>query len=176
MMKKLYFLFFLFVPFASILAQPANRLTEEAPVTIDGIEYGFTIRRESKKGVGDKGSFSRYEVTIYATNKSGCPRIVWLNNANQNQSEVELARFDCVNATGYRLTAKSSTVKAQEFQVPVRMPVLDQKGNTVFELRRMVAGFALVNNETVRENFIVIVPLGEKPDFKVSVLNPVSGF
>jgi hypothetical protein len=171
-------LFTLLLAFAClpVFAQPGARLSEGSGITIDGIEYGFTIRRESKKDVGDKGTFSRYEITAYATNKSGCPKIIWLNQNNINENSKELARFDCTNATGYRLTAKSTTLRVQEFWVPVKSEYKDSEGKIRYEVKRMMAGFALQDGESIRDNFIVIVPLGEKPDLKVTVLGQLRGF
>jgi hypothetical protein len=57
-------------------AQSSVDVPPTEPVVMNGIEYGYTIRNQSKKEVGSKGQFGRFEVTLYVTNHSGCSRIL----------------------------------------------------------------------------------------------------
>ncbi|MEI2711667.1 MAG: hypothetical protein V9E96_22035 [Chitinophagaceae bacterium] len=92
------------------------QLTEEEPVEIDGIQYGYNIKNESTKEAGGK-EMSRYEITLYATNKSSCLKLFLFERrsafSNVATAIDDLAKFDCKNATGQRLTSKSGSVKAK---------------------------------------------------------------
>jgi hypothetical protein len=177
-MRTCFLLSFFLSLAAGALAQTNFAITEGKPAQVNGLEYGYNIRNESKKDVGSKGTYSRFEVTVYVTNNSGCPKIVLLNNNILNGGSNEanaIARFDCINATGMRLTAKQGTVRAKEFYVNVEMPVITQSGKTTTELRRVFAGYILKNGESVSNNLIFIVPLNERPDVKVTPLGRNAG-
>ncbi|GAA4396493.1 hypothetical protein GCM10023187_04680 [Nibrella viscosa] len=152
------------------LAQASFDVDENKPVVLNGIEYGFAIRNESKKDVGGKGSFGRYEVTVYATNKSGCTKLLLPKQTLFGQQDQDLlAQFDCVNATGMRLTSKSGNVRAPEFYVPYSTSTKNAEGKTVTNTIQVKAGNILHSGETVSTNFIVIVPENEMPRMKVRV-------
>ena len=53
---------------ASAAAQLSKSVTEDKPIVADGIEYGYAIKNSGTREVNKK-DFSRYEVTLYATNK-----------------------------------------------------------------------------------------------------------
>ncbi len=57
------------------IAQSAYDISEDQPAKYNGIEYGFAIRNQSEKAIGDKGTFNRFEITVYASNKSGCTKL-----------------------------------------------------------------------------------------------------
>jgi hypothetical protein len=156
-------------------AQAANTVTEEKLYTADGIEYGYTIRNVSKKEIGSK-DFSRYEVTLYATNKDDCSRVILFNQGLvKEESEMsKLARYDCINATGARLTAKSGTTAAKAMYVTARVATKDAAGKTVTENQKVQIGYYLGAGATVEDNVIFIVPFNEKPDVKVRVINRAS--
>jgi hypothetical protein len=63
--------------FSSAQVQASYDITADQPAIVNGIEYGYAIRNESKKDVGNKGTFSRYGITIYVTNKSGCTKLIF---------------------------------------------------------------------------------------------------
>ncbi|MFD2570051.1 ABC transporter permease [Spirosoma soli] len=151
------------------VAQTAYDITEDQPAQLNGIEYGFAIRNESKKEVG-KDTFSRYELSIYVTNKSGCTKLFFPRQTPFGlQNQDQLAQFDCLNATGARLTSKSSTVRARPFSVPYSTTSKNAEGKTVTNTIQVQAGHMLTNGETVSDNIIVIVPSGEQPRMKVRV-------
>ncbi|GAA4467447.1 hypothetical protein GCM10023189_51130 [Nibrella saemangeumensis] len=154
----------------SAMAQASFDLEETKPVALNGIEYGFAIRNESKKDVGSKGSFGRFEVTVYATNKSGCTKLLLPKQTLFGQQDQDLlAQFDCINATGMRLTSKSGNVRAPEFFVPYSTTTKNAEGKTVTNTIQVKAGHILHNGETVSSNFIVIVPESELPRMKVRI-------
>lgn len=155
--------------------QQSTAITEEAPLVLDGIEYGYSIKNVSTKEVSNK-EFSRYEVSLYATNKSECSRVILFG---QSLSELfsdskALAKFDCINATGARLTAKSGEVNAKPMYVTARVSVKDDKGKSTMENQKVQIGYYLGVGESVENNVIFIVPLNTKPDIKVRVINKAS--
>lgn len=169
------FILFLLVASSVARAQQAKPLTEETPFSVDGIEYGYSIKNVNNKEVSNK-DFSRYEVTLYATNKSECSRIV-LFGQSLNQFEFEnrtLAKFDCVNATGARLTSKTGEVNAKPMYVIARVTTKDDKCKTIIENQKVHVGYYIGAGETVQENVIFIVPLNSKPDIKLRIVNHVS--
>ena len=158
-----------------IAGAQSKPVTEETPFSADGIEYGYSIKNISSKEVSNK-DFSRYEVTLYATNKSECSRIVLFGqNMNLFESDNQaLARFDCVNATGARLTSKSGEVNAKPMYVVARVSTRDEKGKQIYENQKVQVGYYIGVGETVEQNIIFIVPLNSKPDIKVRIVNRVS--
>lgn len=136
----------------------AQNLEETKPVIADGIEYGFTIRNEQTKSA--KGEeYSRFEITLYATNKSGCTKLYADHVAFLSNEEANLvATYNCSNANGKRLTAKSGTVKARDFYVNAK---LTEGGKEV--THSVKAGYIFRNGETLKTNIIVLVPLGQRP-------------
>jgi hypothetical protein len=146
--------------FISILSNAQNvlELTEDKPSASNGIEYSYTVRNERTED-----TYSRYEVTIMAQNKGGCMLIYFKKAGDELNSIFEgdpsaIARFECTNATGKRLTSKGANVKAKAFKVPYT-----QNGTTI----QVEGGYLLKNNGKVSNDLIVIVPKGERPKFKV---------
>jgi hypothetical protein len=140
-------------------AQNTVELTEEKPTALNGIEYSYTIKNER-----DEETYSRYEVSVSAQNKSGCMLIYFKKDADEISSVFEgdpsaIARFECSNATGKRLTSKGANVKAKAFKVPYKT----ESGET----GKTEGGYLLKNNGRVSTDLIVIVPKGERPKFKV---------
>ncbi|WP_460984120.1 ABC transporter permease [Spirosoma fluminis] len=161
-------LFTLSVPL-SALAQTAYDITENEPAQFNGIEYGYAIRNEAKKEVG-KNTFNRYELTVYVANKSGCTKLLFPRQTPFGlQPQDQLAQFDCLNATGARLTSKNSQVRAKPFYVPYSTTSKNAEGKAVTNTVQVQAGHMLANGETVSENIIVIVPDGEQPKLRVRV-------
>lgn len=152
----------------SALAQASYEITADKPAIINGIEYGYAIRNESKKDVGNKGTFSRYEITVYVANKSGCTKLMFpKQTAFGLQNQDLLANFDCLNANGARMTSKSATVRARPFTVPYSTATKNAEGKTVTTTVQVQAGHMLDNGETVSSDIIVLVPDGEQPAMKV---------
>lgn len=160
----------LFLTLSGAMAQTAYDITEDQPAVLNGVEYGFTIRNESRKEVGTKGTFSRYEVTIFVTNKSGCTKLFFPKQTLLGtQNNDLLAQFDCLNATGVRMTAKGGTIRAKPFYVPYTTTAKTADGKTVNNTIQVQAGYWLPNGETVSNDIILIVPDGERPRLKVRV-------
>ena len=139
------------------LAQQTN-IDENKPVVVNGIEYGYTIRNEQTKSA--KGEeYGRFELTLYATNQSGCTKLYSDRNSFLSGDALNLiASFNCTNANGKRLTAKSGTVKARDFYVNAKV---NENGKEVSQ--SVKAGYIFRNGETIKNNIIVLVPKGERP-------------
>ncbi|MVM40741.1 ABC transporter permease [Spirosoma sp. HMF3257] len=153
----------------SLFAQQAYDVQPGKPAQLNGVDYGFEISNERQIEIG-KENFMRYEVSIYATNRSNCTKIIFpkptfLSGDAPNQ----LATFDCLNATGKRLTSKSETVVARPFTVPYQQKIKNSEGKEVTTTTNIQAGFMLRNGETVSNSFIAIVPDGERPIMKVRI-------
>lgn len=155
--------------------QQSKAITEETPVVSDGIEYGYSIKNISTKEVNNK-DYSRYEVTLYATNKSGCSRVALLDqNLSSLFTDISvLAKFDCINATGARLTSKSGDVSAKPMYVTARVSTRDDKGKSTTENQKVHIGYYLGAGETTEQNVIFIVPLNTKPEIKLRVVSKTS--
>lgn len=133
-------------------------LEEKKTVEQEGIEYGYIIKNEQIKS--SKGEeYSRYEITLFATNKSGCTRLYPDRTSYQSADAPNLlAIFTCSNANGKRLTAKSGQVKARDFYVNVKVTEKEKEVT-----KSVKAGYIFRNGESLRENIIVLVPKGERP-------------
>lgn len=143
--------------FNTASAQLAD-LAEKKPATINGVEYGYIIKNEQTKT--NKGEeYGRFEITLYATNKSGCTKLFAERTAIYGTDAPNLlATFNCSNANGKRLTAKSGDIKARDFNVNVKIKEGDKEVNRVVR-----AGYMFRNGETLKTNIIVLVPLNERP-------------
>ena len=140
------------------IANAQTNLEEKKPVTIDGIEYGYIIKNEQTKTA--KGEeYGRFEITLYATNKSGCLKLFASRNDIFSVDAANLlATYNCTNANGKRFTSKSGTVNARDFNVKVNVKEGDKDVT-----KSAKAGYIFRNGETLRSNMIVLVPLNERP-------------
>jgi hypothetical protein len=133
-------------------------IEEKKPETIDGIEYGYYIKNEQTKSVKDE-EYGRFEITLYATNKSGCSKIYSERvSVLSSESSNLLASYNCTNANGKRLTAKSGTVKARDFYLNAKV---QENGKEI--TKAVKAGYIFRNGETLKTNIIVLVQKGERP-------------
>ncbi len=151
-------------------AQNSYDIDPDKAYVQNGLEYGMAIRNERKLDQGSKGIFTRYEVALYVSNKSGCTKIMMPRQSVWGQQDQNLlAQFDCLNATGMRLTSKSSTVKAKDFYIPYQSTVKAADGKNVTNTVQVKVGNILHNGETISDEVIFIVPEGETPRVKVRV-------
>jgi hypothetical protein len=153
--------FFLLLTMLMVLGTTSAQLAdlgEKKPATINGVEYGYIIKNEQTKA--NKGEeYGRFEITLYATNKSGCTKLFAERSNTYSLEDPNLvATFNCSNANGKRLTAKSGNVKARDFYVNAKLKEGDKEVN-----RSVKAGYIFRNGETIKTNIIVLVPLNERP-------------
>lgn len=145
-------------------AQQVVELTENKASELNGLEYGFYVTNENNKEI--KGEdFDRYEVEVYVTNKSGCIKLIPVRTVvgSNSDNEYRLAEFNCVNATGKRLTAKKGIVSAKPWYTNVR--IADETVKDKFRMMNALIGYAIRNGQTITSRIIVIVPKGERPKF-----------
>lgn len=162
-------LLFLTAVSSPLFGQQAYDIEPGKSAQLNGIDYGVEISNERTMDISSE-TFMRYELTIYATNNSNCTKIIFpkqtlFGQENQNQ----LASFDCLNATGKRLTSKGGTLVARPFTVPYQQRVKNSEGKDVTTTTNIQAGYMLRNGETVSNSFIAIVPNGERPVIKVRI-------
>jgi hypothetical protein len=173
-MKNLFFtLSITFLAFKAFSQQVTN-LEENVPYSFNGMDYGYYISNESSKEV--KGEeFDRFEVTVYATNKSGCLKLIpfkngWvIGDVSGDKNEILLAEYNCTNATGKRMTAKKGLVSAKPWYSYVKVP--DAQAKDKYKLENAQVGNAIHNGQTITTRIIVIVPKGEKPVFNCRIID-----
>src|SRR6266508_1564244 len=111
-MRKIILMASIMLIFFTSQSQQIVDLEENSPFTYNGLEYGFYITNERSKEV--KGEdYDRYEVSLYVTNKSGCIKLIPFKTTligKAQYEEVVVAEFNCKNATGKRLTAKTGKI------------------------------------------------------------------
>ena len=141
-------------------------IEENKPAVENGIEYGYIIKNEQVKT--SKGEeYSRFEITLYISNKSGCTKL-YANHSSYLSSENAslLATFNCINANGKRFTSKSSTLKARDFYVSAKHTA---DGKEITE--QVKAGYIFRSGETINSNIIVLVPKGDRPLLQAIINN-----
>jgi len=160
-MKKLSTIVIILLIGSLSFSQQIVDLDESAPYEYNGFEYGFYISNERSKEVkGD--DFERYEINLYITNKSGCLKLIpFKNSSTKPEEEIVVGEFNCKNATGKRLTAKSGKINAKAWYSQVKL--YDETQSSKYKFVNAMVGYAIRNGETLTNKIIVIVPKGEKP-------------
>ncbi len=152
-------------------AQSSYNLEEGKPFVLNGLEYGYEIRNERKKGI-KKEEFDRFEINAFVINKSGCIKLMFPKQKLLGLDYLDvMAEFDCINATGKRLTSKSAKVKAREFNTPYTYTTKGADGKDFRNNVTVRVGNMLKNGETIYNNFTVILPEGERPNMKVRIID-----
>jgi hypothetical protein len=150
----------------------AYTVKESSPVVVNGLTMGFNIKSQEQKEVGSKGNFSRYSIQFYVTNTSSDPKIIlykdgWNTNGTAND---QLAQFNCLNATGARLTSKSAIISAAPCTVMALVDDKDCNGKIIQNKRFVQIGSWIKPGQTITTSAIVIVPLNERPNVQVQYL------
>ncbi len=147
------------------MAQNLN-LEEKKPVTENGFDYGYIIKNEQvKEAKGEE--YSRFEITLYITNNSGCTKLYEQRSGFLDSEPNLLAIFNCSNANGKRFTSKSGKISARDFYLNVKRKVNDKETTETVK-----AGYIFRSGETLRNNIIVLVPKGERPSIQCSINSP----
>ncbi|ASU36394.1 RICIN domain-containing protein [Mucilaginibacter xinganensis] len=172
-MKKVFLLISLFLLiYCGLKAQPATfPVTDKQPALVDGLELGYVIKSTEVKAVGNKGDFSRYAVSFYVRNTTNQGKIMLYKqgwNVLNNVSD-QLAQFNCVNATGARLTSKEAIINAEACNVLAMVNDCDPK--KVDRIRQFVQiGYWIKPGQTISTTAILITPLNTLPDVQVTYL------
>ena len=178
-MKKIFIAYFIILASTAISqAQSSKMLEANTPVTIDGVELAFRIVDESTKASG-KEEFARYKIVISATN-TGCPRFYRNEESygvfNSSSAINLIASFYFRNANGKRFTSKEGKLSAKEWWIPVKTVEKNSQGKDETRLKSMMAGYIFRNGDHLESDFIILVPLGEKPKVEVMLSNNYSRF
>lgn len=161
------FYFIALTPFA----QQSQSLKDNEPQTINGIELGFRINKESAKKAGDD-EYSRYVLEVYAINKSECSKYFYYRNDGSYSSintDNLVATFYVRNANGKRFTSREAKLNAKDWWVRVRVTEKDTNGKDVTRLRDMPAGYVFKRGDQLRNQITVLVPKGEQPAVEVAL-------
>lgn len=153
------------------VAQHYAELTESSPYSYNGFEYGYNITNETSKEV--KGEdYDRFEITLYVTNKSGCDKLIPFRRtgvSSSNNDDLKIAEFNCINATGKRLTAKKGTVKASPWYLNVKLP--DASVKEKYRMTNAQAGYIIGKEQSETSHLVVLVPKGERPKVNCRIIN-----
>lgn len=155
------------------MAQETLAVTDAMPVTVNGLQMGYTIKSAEEKDVKDKGSLSRYNIHFYITNTTTEAKIILYKQGFTllNDISADLVRFDCSNATGARLTNKTATLQATTCNVLADVEDKDAASNkTVHNKRFVQIGYWIKPGQTISTNSIMIVPLNELPKITATLL------
>ena len=170
-MRRLFVTFFFSMFLLNAWSQEVVDIEENTPYSSNGLEYGFYISNESSKEV--KGEdYDRFELNLFVTNKSGCIKLIpfktgWTGNINSTD-EIQVAEFNCKNATGKRLTVKKGVVSAKPWYTNVR--VQDELARDKYKMVNAQVGYAIRNGQTITARIIVIVPKGERPKMNCHII------
>lgn len=169
-MKTLTFagIYMLLCVYSAFGQAPAFSITDKQPTLVDGLELGYTIKSTEVKAVGDKGNFSRYSVSFYVRNTTNLGKIMLYKqgwNIANNVSN-QLAKFNCLNATGARLTSKEAIINAEACNVLAMVPDCDPK-KTNKNKQFVQIGYWIKPGETIATTAILITPLNELPNVQV---------
>jgi hypothetical protein len=131
-------------------AQQGFPVTDQQPVEMEGLSCGYHIKSLETKKVGDKGDFSRYSINFYVKNVSGWPKVLPFRQGINGMNGVadNLVQFNCLNATGARLTNKYAVIKAPPY-------------NAYHDRRYAQTGYGLMPGQTINVEEVMIVPLNE---------------
>jgi hypothetical protein len=172
-MKKMFFLASIgMLMYCGLLAQPATfSVTDKQPTMVDGLELGYVIKSTEVKAVSNKGDFSRYSVSFYVRNTTNQGKIMLYKqgwNVLNNVSD-QLAQFNCLNATGARLTSKEAIINAEACNVLAMVNDCDPK--KVDRKKQFVQiGYWIKPGQTISTTAILITPLNTLPDMQVTYL------
>jgi hypothetical protein len=158
---------------ARLCAQQSHHVTDKEPAVINGLHVGYNIKSHEVKTVGDKGDFSRYAVRFYATNTTSEPKIILYKEGlgHYTYGADHLVQFNCLNATGARLTSKSATILAPPCDVTAMVDDKECGTNKVVRNKRKVQiGYWIKPGQTLSTDVILIVPLNEQPNVEAVYL------
>lgn len=166
-------LLLLFLLTTVVKAQQAFNVTDTQPALVDGLTIGYNIKSAEVKAVGDKGNFSRYSINFYVTNTSSQAKIILYKegwNILGNVSD-QLVQFNCLNATGARMTSKEATLSAVPCNVLALVDDKDCSSNKTTQSKRFVQiGYWIKSGQTISATAIMICPLNERPNVQAVYL------
>ena len=155
-----------------LFGQQTTTVTDKQPALIDGLELGYIIKSTEVKAVSGKGDFSRYSVSFYVRNTTDQGKIMLYKqgwNILDNVSD-QLAQFNCLNATGARLTTKEAIINAEACNVLAKVNNNCDPKATKAEKQFVQIGYWIKPGQTISTGAILITPLNELPNVQVTYL------
>jgi len=170
-MRTLFFITLFFALSFGAKAQAAFPLMEGETQLKNGIEVSYRIMNHRERSIGRKGDFERYEVAVVFRNVSGEGINVRFNGGETdeqlNKQQYRIARAECLNATGYRMTSKFLEVFPEEHLYRITHYVQEEdedgKRKIVKRTENLTVGYHFTVGEVREVRMVVIVPEGEKP-------------
>lgn len=168
-MKPMISTFFLsvFMTLAGFISALAQKISDGQTVDINGINVSIALI--NKETVEIKGkNYERYKVTATAKNNSGKSFYIRESNYPEYFNKIHGIEFNCINATGLRLTGKQLVLRPKTHTVKATIQTYDQSGKSISKSYNITAGYYFDPEDTLQGSDIFIVPAGEKPDFSVT--------
>jgi len=171
-MTKFFTAFLLVGLFANlVMAQNSKDLIDNEEWQVNGMAVGYRIINFRKQEVKDKGEMDRYEVACFVYNKGDCEVGIRFtgNERDTDNTNFKLATFNCLNATGARLTAKGTELLPEPHYFNHRWTEKNAEGKTVERSQSILVGYFLTRGRQRESSIVIIVPPGEKPEIRASV-------
>lgn len=177
-MKKLHLFLLTLVMVNKLYAQQSTAITEDQPITSNGLEIGYEIKSQETKKIADQGDFNRVTIRFFVTNTNNEPRIIMFGDqANINDATDLLAEFNCNNATGAESTVKKASVLAEPCLLNVMLKEKDSvKHQVITEIKKAQVGYWIKPGQTINTTEVFIIPLKEDPKIEVSYKNKINEF
>jgi hypothetical protein len=138
-----------------------HTLIKDSLLVINGTQYGYSINN-----VQSKDDYERYEIRFFIKN-TGCTKYTLTRNSNVmgfgNSGENAVATFNCINATGKRLTNKNTSLNANVWYLTITKNMSKELAGKVIQV-----GYIFRSGETITGSEILITPKGEFPNIEVS--------
>lgn len=165
-MRKHMLLAFFLIAGTSLFAQ---KIKDGETVDLDGLQASIRVVNKETVSIGG-ASFDRYKVVGSVKNSSGNALAIRLKSYPDLSSigADKLVEFNCINATGARLTSKKLEVRMAAHTVNVTYPSKDKDGKFMNAVLPAVpVGYYLDAGQTVENDAIFIVPAGEELNVNV---------
>jgi len=156
---KKYSLALIFMMLFSIGANAQYKLVKDSAITINELQYGYTITN-----IQTKDDYERYEIRFFITN-TGCAKYIPIRSIisfNSRAANV-IGEFSCINATGKRLTNKGKSLTARDWNFSINDAISKELSGKTIQL-----GYVVARGETVAGSEIILTPKGELPIVQVS--------
>lgn len=170
-MRTFFFITLFFALSFEAKAQAAFPLDEGEAQFKNNVEVSYRIMNHRERSVGKKGTYERYEVAIVFRNKGAEGINVRFSGGETdeelNKQQYRIARVECTNATGYRMTSKFQEVFPEEhlYRITHYVQEEDDEGQRkiVKRTENLTVGYHFTVGEVREVRMVVIVPKGEKP-------------
>lgn len=152
---------FLLVIFSSLSTNinAQYKLVKDSLLAINDLQYGYTITNAQSKD-----DYERYEIRFFVTN-TGCVKYIQKRNniSFSGKDENAVAEFNCINATGKRLTSKGKSLNASPWYLTVNESMSKELAG-----KRIQLGYIFRNGESIAGNEVILTPKGELPIIQIS--------